>query len=568
MLILFSLAVQLGFLFCLFDPSVYFYKYWELALRLRGLIAPPIGVFYSSPFYISLMTLGQGVGLNYLDFKIVQAFVGALSCWLIYETGNFFFNRAVALLASLAAVVYLPFILYNISFLPAVWVITFNLLSLISLAKYFQKKRLPWLAVAGLAIGLSIITRPNFVIFLVLLILFLILSPRKSDNLLWEGFSSPTVAVKNRSHSKNSLHNLKSDSQRKATVTLKLKQIGIILIPALLVILPVSLFNYSHSGEFIPVTASGGWVFYCANNPRVKGFDFSPPPEFDIRLGYYYSLPGNKLNYVEHLLNLQLAREKTGRDLKPAEASRYWRNQGMDFIRRNPGAYLSLLGKKLLAALNGYEPHDVPEVLQRYHRLKSLPLLTLRIILPLALLGFIIGRPRSAGILYLYLSSYVVSFLIMYVTPRFRLPVVPVLLLLAAAAVVRLYNLFCERRWPVLARNILFLVPLAILVQINTKDIKRDREITRPAFLHEWKGLTLMKQEEWEPAGEEFKKALKLNPDSYRARQGLEMIKDRGQMTEDRRQRPEDRGQRTEDRRQRTEDRRQKTEVGLRITGQ
>jgi len=128
-------------------------------------------------------------------------------------------------------------------------------------------------------------------------------------------------------------------------------------------------------------------------------------------------------------------------------------------------------------------------------------------------------------ILYLYLFSYLVSFLIMYVTPRFRLSVVPVLLLFAAAAVKGLYDNISGKQWPALVRNILFLVLLTILVNISTPDIRRDREIVRPAFLFEWKGLTCMKRGEWQKAEEEFTKALELNPRSYQARLGLESLK-------------------------------------------
>lgn len=63
LLLFLSIAVQLGVLFYIFDSSEFFYKYWELALRLRGVLPPPIEVFYSSPFYICLLAFFQGLGL-------------------------------------------------------------------------------------------------------------------------------------------------------------------------------------------------------------------------------------------------------------------------------------------------------------------------------------------------------------------------------------------------------------------------------------------------------------------------------------------------------------------------
>jgi len=108
-LILFSITAQLGVLFYLFNPSVFFYKYWELALRLRRVLPPPIEVFYSSPLYIRFMAFSQGMGLNYLNVQILQVFLGATNCWLIYRAGRLFFSQSVGIIASLMAVFYGPF---------------------------------------------------------------------------------------------------------------------------------------------------------------------------------------------------------------------------------------------------------------------------------------------------------------------------------------------------------------------------------------------------------------------------------------------------------------------------
>ena len=312
-------------------------------------------------------------------------------------------------------------------------------------------------------------------------------------------------------------------------------RIILLLLPSALVVLPVAGFNYLRSGEFIPVTASGGWVFFCSNNERVKGFDFNPPPELNDRINSYYVRPDSeKLSYMEHILSREIAQEKAGERLSHQEGSSFWFNEGVAFIREHPGIYLKLLGKKMLASVNGYEPHDVPEVMARAALLKPYPLIGFAVILPLALLGLIIARPRSGGmILYLYLISHLISFMLMYVIPRFRLPMVPVLLLLAAAAVLKIYNQIREKQWLRLIRNIVVLILLVILVNISTPDITRDREIVRPAFFHEWKGLTCMKRGEWKKAEEEFTRALDLNPGSYQASRGLELSKDSVQKMEE-----------------------------------
>lgn len=504
-----ALIIQLGLLFFVFQPSVFFYKYWELALRLRGVVSPPLPVFYSSPFYISFLAAFQGLGLSYLNIQIIQILLGALNCGLIYQAGLVYFNRTVARLASLAALLYAPFLIYNVSFLPAVWVITFNLLVLILLESYRRRPRGFCLIGAGVFIGLSIITRPTFALFLLFLLVYRAGRRRRRTIIR-------SVAPKARPEM----------NPIGAATTSSWKYSIFLIIPVLIVIFPVGYFNYAHSGEFIPVTASGGWVFFCSNNERTRGFDFSPPPEFHGYLGAYYARPGVHLNYLEHLLSVKLAEQEVGHRLSNKQASVYWFKRGRQFIRENTRAYLLLLGKKLRAAVNGYEGHDVPEVLEKARLIEGYPFLSLGVILPLALLGIIICRSHPGGeILRLFLLSYLLSFLIMYVIPRFRLPLTPVLLLYAAAAGQKLVRTGREKRWYVLGRNLLLLSALIFLVNFTPAELKRDRDVSRPAFLYEWRGLTALKQGKRREAGEYFHRALDLNPRSSLSRAALSSLK-------------------------------------------
>ena len=113
----------------------------------------------------------------------------------------------------------------------------------------------------------------------------------------------------------------------------------------------------------------------------------------------------------------------------------------------------------------------------------------------------------------------------MYVIPRFRLPLVPVLLLYAAAAARQLVREGRERQWRVLIRNIFLLVFLTFVVNFSPAELKRDREVTRPAFLYEWRGLTYLKQQRWEEARESFRRALSLNPRSSLSLSALKKLR-------------------------------------------
>ncbi len=369
--------------------------------------------------------------------------------------------------------------------LPAVWITGFNLLTLLGWAAYRRRGRALFLAGSGAAAGFSLVSRPSFLLFVIVL----------AAGLLLERTRTP--------------------------LTRRLKNLARFLIPASLVVLPVTVFNYLGSGDLVPVTASGGWVFYCSNNPRAPGYAYAPPPEFQAELVAYYRRPGVHLGYVEHLLSRKMARDAAGTELGPRQASAYWSGRALAFARSRPGEFLRLLGRKLLSSFNGYEPHDLPEVLENSRRAGPWPLLPFCLVLPLALAGLVFRRPRRP-VLELYLLAGLLAFLFTYVIPRYRVPLGPVLLLYAAAGVFSAVDLARAGNWKKAALYVLLLVPLFLLVNLETPRLRRDRLRYRPAFLHEWRGLTSLRFGELEEARREFAAALELNGESTLARRGLE----------------------------------------------
>ncbi len=482
----FALLIGVFFYFRVFDSLAFINKYWELAGRLRGEITPPIEVFYSSPFYVLLAAAVRSVrGMNQFHLVLIQLLAGAGNCWLTYRLGLEFFDRRVALAAGLAGGVYLPFVLYNSALLPAVWVTGFSLLTLLGWTAYRRRGRALFLVGAGAAAGFSLVCRPSFSLFVITLAVWLLL----------EGTRAP--------------------------VTRRLKNLARFLLPAALVVAPVTVFNYLGSGDVVPVTASGGWVFYCSNNPRAPGYAYAPPPEFPAELVAYYRRPGVRLGYVEHLLSRKMAQEAAGTALGPRRASGYWSERAIAFARERPGEFIRLLGRKLLYSLNGYEPHDLPEVLENRRRAGSWPLLPISLVLPLALAGLVFCRPRRP-LLELYLLTGLLTFLLTYVIPRYRVPLGPVLLLYAAGGIFSAVDLVRAGNWKKAALFPLLLVPCFFLVNLETPRLRRDRLRFRPAYLHEWRGMTSLRFGELEDARREFAAALELNPESVLARRGLQ----------------------------------------------
>ncbi len=182
--------------------------------------------------------------------------------------------------------------------------------------------------------------------------------------------------------------------------------------------------------------------------------------------GTYTRLEGIRANSMGHVVEArQVAEARTGRTLSPQEVSDFWMTEGLRFWRESPADALELLGRKAWLFLRAAE---IPNG-EDFHRVResSLPLKTAVagwwLVLPLALVGLVAVRRREAGFGLLVALLVVVSVAVclVFVTGRYRLPAVPMLLVLAGAGAGWLHDAWATRRWPAL------LVALAALIVLT-----------------------------------------------------------------------------------------------------
>jgi len=133
------------------------------------------------------------------------------------------------------------------------------------------------------------------------------------------------------------------------------------------------------------------------------------------------------------------AERKLGRELSAGEVSSYWMNRGLQWARQHPVRELRLLGRKLLLFWNAYEipnHYDINFFKTFSRTLRWNPFLFAWMV-PLGFLGIYVSRSRWRDLmpLYLFAGAYMVSLLPFFVTSRYRLPVVPIMLIFAARAV-------------------------------------------------------------------------------------------------------------------------------------
>ena len=193
-----------------------------------------------------------------------------------------------------------------------------------------------------------------------------------------------------------------------------------------LAVLPVTLRNAVVAHDFVLTTSNGGINFYIGNNPGADGtFRVSANMQDDLGTS-----------------SVEVAEQAVGRALRSSEVSAYWFRQGLGFILRDPGRALWLLGRKLLLFLNAFEIPNYFDLdfFQRYSWLLRVTPLRFGTVLPLACAGLVAAWPRRRRLALAYLlpAGYAASVLPFFITARYRLPALPLLVFFAAWGVVAL----------------------------------------------------------------------------------------------------------------------------------
>jgi tetratricopeptide (TPR) repeat protein len=325
--------------------------------------------------------------------RCLQILLGAASCVLLYSACRRFFDSRAAIVAGLLLAIYPPAIFFD------------GLIQKTSLAGFLDVLLLWLLACSqgkadwrrwgatGAVLGLLILTRQNA----------LALAPLV---LAWLWISMPRQA---------------SSGRAACTVTCA---VGLIV-----VLLPWAARNRVVTGEFVLTTPNLGQNFAMGNNPKATG----------TYLPFKRSRSTGEHEQQEWT---RAAEKATGRTLSPREVSAYYFNSAVEYIKANPGAWLSLTTKKCLMTWNSYEAPDTED----YYLYKEHSALLragdtvwhFGALCPIAIAGILltIGRFRSLWPLYAWLTITTLSVAAFVVFARYRMPLVPVLMMFAGAGIV------------------------------------------------------------------------------------------------------------------------------------
>jgi 4-amino-4-deoxy-L-arabinose transferase-like glycosyltransferase len=275
-----------------------------------------------------------------------------------------------------------------------------------------------------------------------------------------------------------------------------------VLVGASLFLLPTIVHNAKATGEFVPVTAHGGINFYIGNTPGTTGV---------------YRPPSNMRADMRGLLEdaKMIAEGETHRSMTGAEVSDFYVHAALDAIRSHPGGWLRLMGKKVLLFWNGTEVPSVPNNFFFEKSCGSLKVLFLpfAVISPLSMCGLIVffmGR-RNRSVVGVFLGCAFASVVLFFINTRYRLPAVPILILLAAFFIAWAAREISRRRF----RFVVMLAAgaLAFFFLVSNRTMVDVNHSAAYAFI----GNYYMANNNEAKAAEAFAEAYRLDPDQIEA---------------------------------------------------
>lgn len=368
--------------------------------------------FWQAPGYPYLLSvLIMLFGVNFYVLRGFGLLLGALNCLLVCIIGNRVFNRSVGIISGVISALWGPFIFFDAELLPVTPLITLSLLAIYASLSGSDYKRL---ALAGLFVGGGAVVYNSALALAIAIFIKTLLAPLKSRT--------------------------------------KLKMLILFCLTTLLPIVPVTVRNVVVGGDMVLISYNMGVNFYIGNHP-----------EHD-RLIRARPLETKKIEadpaYVK----------------RPSDNSKWFFRKTIECILQDPSSWAKLMVKKTGRYFNGWEilRNQDPYYFRQYSYILKFLLwdefikFPLGVMFPLAIIGisiFLFARrydinDRGGGyFLLFYLVLFSIAIITFFVTSRYRLPAVPILILFGSwALVIALKNLRLGKYKAVVIGFIAFIV--------------------------------------------------------------------------------------------------------------
>ncbi len=250
--------------------------------------------------------------------------------------------------------------------------------------------------------------------------------------------------------------------------------------PLLLGLLAFGMANQLRSGEFRILPWQGAYNLWAANKPEANGLYFTQSVDVSGRVG---AANPAKVESI-HLYGQAHPEEEPPYSIDAMNA--HWRGKFLEHVLENPYQVFGLWLYKSYAVLHNYEQYNNHTF--SFHKARS-PFLKfnplgwgiLLLFATFGLLQLFRTHPRLAVLLLLLAASYAAMLILFYASARFRLPLVPILVLLAVNSVGWFRNLHRERKR--LAVSLVLLALLGVLTCGSFAEISSDKTYVQDRLL-------------------------------------------------------------------------------------
>jgi 4-amino-4-deoxy-L-arabinose transferase-like glycosyltransferase len=351
---------------------------------LPSAYVPPVYPLFLVSIYLLIGTSTFSIIL----IEIIQAFLGALACLLLYEIALSLFNRTVALVAVFVYAVY-PTLVFMCGQISAVnFYVFLNILFLFILFKAKDTVKWPAFAAAGAVFSLLVLARTDVLILLPAVLIWLLIIVR----------------------------------------TNRIRTIIVFTVASLLLVIAWTYRNYRVFGQPAPVSTSTGYNLWIGQNEHATGTRGEYTiPSFTESVEMWERI---------HALTPDRSYETKRNDLYMQEA--------LSFMKRNPGKVLVLGLRKFMY----YWGHYWGIVFMYPQANSPAYWLPWFVVLPFFIIGIVITfrNWKKYLLLYLYFGLSTLTVMVFFVIPRYRLFILPLVLLFAAHGIVQCIKWFKRLR--------------------------------------------------------------------------------------------------------------------------
>lgn len=243
------------------------------------------------------------------------------------------------------------------------------------------------------------------------------------------------------------------------------------LAPMLLVLGLMGLANFKLGGAWRVMPWQGAYNLWAANGPSANGRYFVQRERQTL-----YSEGGNPARIESEQL---YRREQPAAPDDYAHMTRYWQQRTFDYVRTEPVRWLRLVASKAWYLLNDFEQYDIKTY--HFHKAQS-PWLRFNplgwswlLALSSAALAMQLRRGKALLVM-AYGVSYATGLLLTYVSARFRLPLVPLLAIVAG-------GVLCTTTRQAVARGVLVALLMWVLARQPLPPGEAERTVLQDHLL-------------------------------------------------------------------------------------